>query len=115
MCNRALNLINQNRQFAPLPLQFRDIRADTTRPHPLVKALGVRVGLDLQRLKSQCSRPLKSMSEQRAAHSTAHCLGQHPQMLQPQLAAVGTATNAIPAFANVDPPRMLQLLLRFIF
>ena len=32
-----------------------------------------------------------------------------------QLAAVGAATNAIPAFANVDPPRMFQLQVRFIF
>ena len=32
-----------------------------------------------------------------------------------QLAAVGTATNAVPAFANVDPPRMFQLQVRFIF
>jgi hypothetical protein len=32
-----------------------------------------------------------------------------------QLVAVGTATNAIPAFANVDPPRMFQLQARFIF
>ncbi len=32
-----------------------------------------------------------------------------------QLAAVGTAATAIPAFANVDPPRMLQLQARFIF
>ena len=32
-----------------------------------------------------------------------------------QLAAVGTATNAIPAFANIDPPRMFQLQARFIF
>jgi hypothetical protein len=29
--------------------------------------------------------------------------------------AVGTSTNAIPAFANVDPPRMFQLQARFIF
>jgi Carboxypeptidase regulatory-like domain/TonB dependent receptor len=29
--------------------------------------------------------------------------------------AVGTATNAIPAFANIDPPRMFQLQARFIF
>ena len=28
---------------------------------------------------------------------------------------VGTATNAIPAFANIDPPRMFQLQARFIF
>jgi hypothetical protein len=32
-----------------------------------------------------------------------------------QLAAVGTTTNAIPAFANVDPPRMFQLQVRFVF
>ena len=32
-----------------------------------------------------------------------------------QLAAVGTATNAIPAFANVDPPRMFQWQVRFVF
>src|SRR5207302_10011477 len=29
-----------------------------------------------------------------------------------QLAAVGTSTNAIPAFANVDPPRMFQFQVR---
>ncbi|MFL6228632.1 MAG: carboxypeptidase regulatory-like domain-containing protein [Pyrinomonadaceae bacterium] len=28
---------------------------------------------------------------------------------------VGTAANAIPAFANIDPPRMFQLQARFIF
>jgi hypothetical protein len=32
-----------------------------------------------------------------------------------QLVAVGTASNAIPAFANVDPPRMVQLQVRFQF
>ncbi len=32
-----------------------------------------------------------------------------------QLVAAGTATNALPAFANVDPPRMFQLQVRFIF
>jgi len=32
-----------------------------------------------------------------------------------QLAAAGTSTNAIPAFANVDPPRMFQLQVRFVF
>ncbi|MDX6693917.1 MAG: hypothetical protein QOF02_1520 [Blastocatellia bacterium] len=32
-----------------------------------------------------------------------------------QLVAVGSATNAIPAFANVDPPRLFQLQARFIF
>lgn len=29
--------------------------------------------------------------------------------------AVGTATNAIPAFANIDPPRMFQVQARFVF
>ena len=28
---------------------------------------------------------------------------------------VGSSTNAIPAFANIDPPRMFQLQARFIF
>jgi len=28
---------------------------------------------------------------------------------------VGTSANAIPAFANIDPPRMFQLQARFIF
>jgi hypothetical protein len=28
---------------------------------------------------------------------------------------VGTATKAIPAFANIDPPRAFQLQVRFIF
>ncbi|HEX8071915.1 MAG TPA: TonB-dependent receptor [Pyrinomonadaceae bacterium] len=32
-----------------------------------------------------------------------------------QLVAVGTTTNALPAFANVDPPRMFQLQARFQF
>ena len=32
-----------------------------------------------------------------------------------QLAPVGTATNALPAFANVDPPRMFQVQARFTF
>jgi hypothetical protein len=32
-----------------------------------------------------------------------------------QLAAVGTGSSAIPAFANVDPPRMFQLQVRFVF
>ena len=32
-----------------------------------------------------------------------------------QFVAAGTATNALPAFANVDPPRMFQLQARFIF
>jgi hypothetical protein len=32
-----------------------------------------------------------------------------------QLVAVGAATNALPAFANVDPPRMFQVQARFIF
>jgi hypothetical protein len=32
-----------------------------------------------------------------------------------QFVPVGTATNAIPAFANIDPPRMFQLQVRLIF
>jgi hypothetical protein len=32
-----------------------------------------------------------------------------------QFVAAGTATNAIPAFANIDPPRMFQLQVRFLF
>jgi len=32
-----------------------------------------------------------------------------------QLAQVGTAANALPAFANVDPPRMFQAQARFTF
>ena len=32
-----------------------------------------------------------------------------------QLASVGAAPNAVPAFANVDPPRMFQLQVRFVF
>jgi hypothetical protein len=32
-----------------------------------------------------------------------------------QLAAVGTTPSAIPAFANIDPPRMFQLQVRFMF
>lgn len=32
-----------------------------------------------------------------------------------QFASVGTSTTAIPAFANIDPPRMFQLQARFIF
>jgi carboxypeptidase family protein/TonB-dependent receptor-like protein len=32
-----------------------------------------------------------------------------------QLAAVGTSTNALPALANIDPPRMFQFQVRFSF
>jgi hypothetical protein len=32
-----------------------------------------------------------------------------------QFVGVGTATNAIPAFANIDPPRMFQVQARFVF
>jgi hypothetical protein len=32
-----------------------------------------------------------------------------------QFVAAGTAATAIPAFANIDPPRMFQLQLRFQF
>jgi hypothetical protein len=32
-----------------------------------------------------------------------------------QVVAVGTATNAIPSLANIDPPRMFQFQVRFVF
>ncbi len=32
-----------------------------------------------------------------------------------QVVAVGAATNALPSLANIDPPRMLQLQVRFLF
>ena len=32
-----------------------------------------------------------------------------------QLAAVGTAANAVPSLANIDPPRMFQFQVRYIF
>ena len=35
--------------------------------------------------------------------------------IQTQLVAAGTATNAIPSLANIDPPRMFQFQVRFVF
>jgi hypothetical protein len=32
-----------------------------------------------------------------------------------QVVAVGTATNALPSLANIDPPRMVQFQIRFMF
>jgi hypothetical protein len=32
-----------------------------------------------------------------------------------QIVAVGTATNALPALANIDPPRMFQFQVRYLF
>jgi hypothetical protein len=32
-----------------------------------------------------------------------------------QLVSAGTATHAIPAFANIDPPRMFQFQVRYLF
>jgi hypothetical protein len=32
-----------------------------------------------------------------------------------QVVAVGTTTNALPSLANIDPPRMMQFQLRFLF
>src|SRR6185503_16273930 len=32
-----------------------------------------------------------------------------------QVVAAGTTTNALPALANIDPPRMFQLQVRFMF
>jgi hypothetical protein len=42
--------------------------------------------------------------------------GQTPVSTFGQFAAnVGTSTNAIPAFANIDPPRMFQVQAKFVF
>jgi hypothetical protein len=41
--------------------------------------------------------------------------GTSPAATFGQFVGVGTATNAIPAFANIDPPRMFQLQARFVF
>jgi hypothetical protein len=32
-----------------------------------------------------------------------------------QFVGVGAAANAIPAFANIDPPRMFQAQVRYVF
>jgi hypothetical protein len=32
-----------------------------------------------------------------------------------QLVAVGTASNALPSLANIDPPRMVQFQVRYLF
>ncbi len=32
-----------------------------------------------------------------------------------QVAPAGTASTAVPAFANIDPPRMFQLQVKFVF
>jgi hypothetical protein len=32
-----------------------------------------------------------------------------------QVVAVGTATSAIPALANIDPPRTFQFQIRYVF
>jgi hypothetical protein len=32
-----------------------------------------------------------------------------------QVVAVGSATNALPSLANIDPPRMFQFQVRFLF
>ena len=32
-----------------------------------------------------------------------------------QLVSAGAATNAIPALANIDPPRMIQFQVKFSF
>jgi hypothetical protein len=41
--------------------------------------------------------------------------GESPNPSFGQLVAAGTASTALPAFANVDPPRMFQLQARFLF
>jgi hypothetical protein len=32
-----------------------------------------------------------------------------------QIVALGNATNALPSLANIDPPRMFQFQVRFLF
>jgi hypothetical protein len=46
---------------------------------------------------------------------TVYGNGAAPNATFGQLVAVGNAANALPAFANVDPPRMFQLQARFQF
>ncbi|HUS20276.1 MAG TPA: TonB-dependent receptor [Terriglobales bacterium] len=46
---------------------------------------------------------------------TVHGDGAAPLPTFGQLVSVGSSATAIPAFANVDPPRMFQLQIRFIF
>ena len=41
--------------------------------------------------------------------------GTSPATTFGQFVGVGASTNAIPAFANIDPPRMFQLQARFVF
>src|SRR6266436_8323190 len=74
--------INQNRQLTPLLFHLADDRPDTARSQPLIETFRIRVGLNLQITKSQGSRALKRMEEQRASHSTAHRIRQHPHMQQ---------------------------------
>jgi hypothetical protein len=46
---------------------------------------------------------------------TVYGNGDTPSSAFGQLVAAGTAATALPAFANVDPPRMFQFQARFIF
>jgi hypothetical protein len=46
---------------------------------------------------------------------TVYGNGETPAPTFGQFVGVGTSPNAIPAFANIDPPRMFQLQGRFIF
>lgn len=41
--------------------------------------------------------------------------GDTPNATFGQLVAVGSTTNALPSLANIDPPRMLQLQIRYLF
>jgi hypothetical protein len=58
-----LNLVSQNRKFAPLTVQLRNVDPDAARSKPLVKALGVRIGLDFPRSKTQRTRSFDSVVE----------------------------------------------------
>ena len=60
---------------------------------------------------STCSTTATSSAARRRPTAT-------PATVNPtfgQLVAVGTATNALPALANIDPPRMFQFQVRFLF
>jgi hypothetical protein len=46
---------------------------------------------------------------------TVYGNGDTPNLPFGQLVATGSATTALPAFANVDPPRMFQVQARFVF
>src|SRR6185436_3346071 len=81
---------NKKRQHTALPVHLADSLSHAPRSHPLVKTFGVGIGLNLDRLKSQCPRPVKSMSEYCASDSLFHRRRQDPKMLQTQMARITT-------------------------